>query len=176
MIVTVNRVRSGTTELSIESPSGAVQTLISSTTDITNALVRGHYLSVRVDGFLFSMGEKYTVLEMGFAILLAGESGREIERWLLVNGERIFNDNGFSRPALRSGGGVLLTSNPVLFALAYKQWWHVNGEPLQQGPLAIPTHESAVETQRDRRILNDFNLEYRGKLPEEWNLHNGMQS
>lgn len=145
--------------------------------NITSTLVRGKYLFVRVDGFLFYAGEsKYTILEMGFAVLLAEENGCEIERWLYINGERIFDDNGFNRPALRSGSGMLPTSNPILFALAYKQWWHVNGEPLRQGPLAIPTLESAVETQRNRRILNDFNLEYGGKLPEEWNLRNDARS
>jgi hypothetical protein len=64
---------------------------------------------------------------------------------------------------------MALTSDPVVVALLYTAWWARNSDGFTAGrSLRIPTLGEATEIVRSRRILNDFNAKYAGKLPHEW--------
>lgn len=135
--------------------------------NITEARVFGNDNLVVIDGRAFSAGEKYTILETGYALYLLGEPrDADSARWMLTHGETIPPDKSDNRAALKSNRTTLVTSHPILFALAYKFWWHRNGEPLPENqPLLIPAFDEALEIQRNRLILNRFNRKYKGKLP-----------
>src|SRR4051812_31707202 len=80
---------------------------------------------VTIDGHRFSFGEKYTILELGWAVYLTENSLPSA--WLRQFGEFKPADEEWGE--LRSGGGMLVTSHPVLVALALRRWWHRNGRP-----------------------------------------------
>jgi len=131
---------------------------------ITSAIHRDRALHVEIDGFkLYAFQTKYTILEMGYALFLF--DGRVDEEWLRKNGETIPADPLDGRSALESNG-CLITSDPILFTLAYEHWWAQNGRALPENvPLPIPLLDEAIEIMRTREILNDFNAKYAGKLP-----------
>jgi hypothetical protein len=119
-------------------------------------------LTVTIEGQLFNPGEKYTILEMGWAVYLA--VAPLPDGWLPRYGE--------VRPAeeewneLASGGEMLITSHPVLVTLGLRAWWHGNGHPIATAPaVIIPTFAEAVQEVRCREIFNDFNARYAGAVP-----------
>ena len=121
---------------------------------IDYAIEREHGLEVSLDGRRFFAGEKYTILELGYAVYnLRDDHTPEADQWILDNGDELVVEDGVE---LRSQRGMLVTSDPILVALAYEAWWRRNGEPpVPQGePLPIPLFHEAVEIVRSRRILN----------------------
>lgn len=124
-------------------------------------------LHVEIDGHRFFAGEKYTILEQGWAVYLA--EGHLPEDWLRQYGETSPARDGWNE--LASKGNRLITSHPVLVALALRAWWHRNGSPVPTAPtVPIPTFAEAVEEVRRRKIRNDFNERYKGDVPglEKW--------
>jgi len=119
---------------------------------------------IRVDGcYVIIPPQKYTILEIGYAVLLAGND--ECHGWLEEISEIIPPDPEDNRAALRGGAGSAITSNSVLVSLAYNDWWAQNEGTKRPGRALriIPLNE-ADRLVRNRRILNDFNLKYAGKL------------
>jgi hypothetical protein len=131
---------------------------------IERAIERDSYLEVWIDGHRLTTATKYTFLEWGYAVYLLDEPD---EHWLKKNGDTVPPDPADSRAALTSGGGALITADPILVALAYKSWWSRNGEPRpQHQPLPIPLLREAITIVRHRRILNDFNKKWAGTVPD----------
>lgn len=115
-----------------------------------------------VYGQAFWAGEKYTFLEMGWAVYIA--EGELPEGWLREHGETRAAEEDCNE--LASGHGMLVTSHPVLVALSLRAWWHRNGREIPTAPVVtLPTFEEAVEEVRRREILNDFNRRYAGEVP-----------
>lgn len=130
---------------------------------IESAIEHNHWLEVTIDGKLFRVGEKYTILELGYAVYHTDQID---EDWLLANGDSIPEDLSVGRAELKSGRGILITADPVLVALALESWWSRNGIPKPQDtPLPIPTAFEAVNIVRNRRILNEFNKNAAGSVP-----------
>jgi len=131
--------------------------------EITNAgLDERGGLQVRISGQPFWAGEKYTILEMGWAVYCA--EGEVPEAWLREHGETRPAEEGWNE--LGSGHGMLVTSHPVLVALSLRAWWHRNGRGIATAPrVDIPTFAEAVEEVRQREILNDFNAIHAGTVP-----------
>lgn len=130
---------------------------------IDSAVEREDGLELTIDGRRFRAGEKYTILERGYAVYIMDQSD---EYWLSVNGDNmpVETPDGFSE--LRSGGSVFVTADPVLVALALEDWWSRNGIPIPcNAPLPIPTAYEAVGIVRNRRILNGFNKRFAGHVP-----------
>jgi hypothetical protein len=115
-----------------------------------------------ISGQAFWAGEKYTILEMGWAVYLA--DGEVSETWLRQHGETRVAEEGWNELASRHGS--LVTSHPVLVALSLRAWWHQNGRTIPTAPhVDVPTFEEAVEEVRQREILNDFNARFAGLVP-----------
>ena len=130
---------------------------------IERAIQRDGGVEAVVDGRAMSSTEKYTILEMGYAVHLLRSNDNQ---WVRENGETIPADPDEGRAALESCGEMLVTSDPVLLALALNSWWHHNDRPQSVNvPLAIPSFEEAVEIVRARPILNDFNAKHAGTVP-----------
>ncbi|MEN6523352.1 MAG: hypothetical protein ABFD14_06450 [Anaerolineaceae bacterium] len=130
---------------------------------IESAIEHDNWLEVVIDGRRLRVGEKYTILELGYAVFLMDQND---EKWLLENGDRIPEDPSDSRAELKSGHGILITADPILVALAIESWWSRNGLPQPQGvQLPIPTFFEAVDIVRNRKILNDFNNKWAGFVP-----------
>jgi hypothetical protein len=130
---------------------------------IERAIEHDHYLEVQVDGKRLRAGEKYTILELGYAVFLLDEND---EKWLADNGDIIPADPDDARNELRSGNGMLITADPVLVALALESWWSRNGVPkVKEIAMPIPTAYEAVSIVRNRRILNEFNRKWEGIVP-----------
>lgn len=109
------------------------------------------------------MGEKYTILELGYAVYLMD---LEDENWLQENGDSIPEDPSENRAERKSGHGILITVDPILVALAIESRWLRNGLPQPQGiSFPVPTFYEAVEIVRNRKILNDFNNKWAGFVP-----------
>lgn len=126
---------------------------------------------VELDGYRFFAGEKYTILEHGWAVYLV--EAELPEGWLRRHGETRPAQDGWNE--LPSHGGMLVTSHPVLVALALRVWWHRNGQPISTTPeVLIPSFADAVDEVRRRKILNEFNQCYEGVVPgiENWNSLN----
>ena len=89
------------------------------------------------------MGEKYTILELGYAIYLIDQND---EKWLIENGDSITEDPSDSRAELKLGHGILITADPILIALAIKSWCSRSGllQP-QAVPFPIRSFYEAVE-------------------------------
>ncbi len=91
---------------------------------------------------------------------------RRLAAWLREVGETLPADPEDDRCELPSGDGLLITSDPILVALALNASWHENGHPQPINvPLPIPSWADAVEIVRSRPILNDFNTKRAGTLP-----------
>jgi hypothetical protein len=130
---------------------------------VTSARLGQHSLHLRIDGHHITTGEKYTIIELGYAVLLAEDEAAQT--WIDGLNERIPADEEMGRPEV--AGRV--TSDPIVVALSYTDWWARNSEGFKAGrSLRIPSREEATEIVRNRRILNDFNAKYAGKLPSEW--------
>ena len=139
------------------------RTRIGGTVRIECAIERGDWLEVTIDGRLFRAGEKYTILERGYAVYILDQ---EDEDWLEHNGDSMPGDAPDCPPALCSRHGILVTADPVLVALALEDWWSRNGIPLPQNvPLPIPTAYEAVSIVRNRKILNAFSKRFAGHVP-----------
>ena len=130
---------------------------------IESAIEYDDWLEVIIDGRRFHAGEKYTILELGYAVYLMDQNDDD---WLRENGDIIPADPSDSRSEFKSGDGILITADPTLVALAIESWWSRNGVPKPQGvPLPIPTAYEAIEIVRNRKILNDFNEKMTGIVP-----------
>lgn len=126
-----------------------------------------HSLHLRINGHHVVAGDKYTIIEMGYAILLGVDESSY--RWLDRISKTVPADEGGGRGSLRGGDGMAVTSDPVIVALSYTDWWARNTEGFKAGrSLRIPTQEEAALIVRNRKILNDFNRRYAGMLPSEW--------
>jgi len=124
-------------------------------------------LHVTIDGLRFWAGEKYTLLEQGWAVYL-GEEEVPAE-WLRNRGETRSASEGWN--ALESKDNTLVISHPVLVALSLRAWWHRNGRLIDTAPeVPVPSFEEAVQAVRDREICNDFNMLHHGTVPglERW--------
>jgi hypothetical protein len=127
------------------------------------AIAREDWLELIMDGRRFRTGEKYTILERGYAVYLMEQPD---ELWLSDNGDSMTAGSPDCPSQLCSGHGMLITADPVLVALAIEDWWSRNGVPRQQNvPLPIPTAYEAVDIVRNRRILNGFNKGSAGQVP-----------
>ena len=119
-------------------------------------------LSLELSGHTFWAGEKYTILEQGWAVYLAGEN--QTPEWFDKFAETKPKEDGFND--LQSGNGMLVTSHPILVALAIRSWWHRNGETITTAPrVEIPLLDEAIEEVKKRRILNPFNEKWAGIVP-----------
>ncbi|MFM2176367.1 MAG: hypothetical protein RL015_465 [Verrucomicrobiota bacterium] len=119
-------------------------------------------LHALISGQAFWAGEKYTFLEMGWAVYCA--EGELPEAWLREHGETRPAEEGWDELASRHG--MLVTSHPVLVALSLRAWWHRNGREIPTAPaVKMPTFAEAVEEVRGREILNDSNLRHAGTVP-----------
>lgn len=120
-------------------------------------------LELYLDGRRFTAGEKYTILEVGWAVYLADDSVPKA--WMDRYGEtRPADEGGYGE--LASTNRDLITSHPVLVALSLRAWWHRNDRPIQTAPVVpISTFDEAVEEVRTRPILNDFNNVHAGTVP-----------
>ena len=119
-------------------------------------------MHVIIGGHDFIPGDKYTILEMGWAAYVAQDEVPD--DWLGLHGETRPAEEGCNE--LASGSGCLVTSHPVLVALSIRAWWHMNSRPIPTSPeVVIPNFAEAVQEVRDRQILNDFNEKYKGKVP-----------
>jgi len=125
-------------------------------------------LKVQVDGFWFVPGEKYTILELGWAVYLGDPTPQQssLEQWIRIHGETRPSEDGWSQ--LSSGYSMLITSHPILVAMAIHEWWGRNGQSdgLKPGDeVSIPSFEEAVEVVKNRKIINPVNRKYSGKVP-----------
>lgn len=119
-------------------------------------------LTVYIDGYAFHAGEKYTILELGWAVYQA--VSEVPEEWMRKHGECRAAE-GDCGP-LETTASMLMTSHPVLVALALRAWWHRNGRRIRTAPqVPVPTFNQAVDRVRRRTILNDFNRPYAGQVP-----------
>ena len=136
---------------------------------ISNArLDESGYMHVTISGHSFWAGEKYTILEIGWAIYVQDEEVPE--EWFWQYGETRPREKGTSELNSSRGNGFV-TSHPVLVTLALKAWGHQNGSPIPTAPdVPIPSFDEAVEQVRHRKILNDFNRHHVGIVPglEHW--------
>ena len=131
---------------------------------ISKVINRQHDLLVTIDGRNLSTNTKYTILELGYATYILEDI--DDEAWILDNGEVVPSERKNGRNELRSSGSMLVTSDPILVALAYEGWWSRNGHPLPVNQLLpIPLLKEAIEIVRNRKILNDFNQKYAGNIP-----------
>ena len=73
---------------------------------IESAIEHDNWLGVVIDGRRLRVGEKYTILELGYAVYLMDQND---EKWLLENGDSIPEDPSDSRAELKSGHGILIT-------------------------------------------------------------------
>lgn len=119
-------------------------------------------MCVTIDGRVFSAGDKYTILETGWAVYVTADILPR--QWLARWGETRQKDGDFNE--LASDENTLVTSHPVLVALALRGWWHGNGRPIPTAPVvSIPTFDEAVIEVREREILNDFSVKHAGTVP-----------
>lgn len=130
---------------------------------VKSAKVGDRSLEVIIDGRLFEAGEKYIFLELGYAIYLMNEAD---EVWIQKNGDFIPADHSDGRSEMLSRKSTLVTAHPILVALAYQYWWSQYELPkFKNNIYPIPTFEEAIEIVRNRKIINDFNLNYKGLVP-----------
>jgi len=130
---------------------------------VQSARIGKHSLHLRIDGHHVTTGEKYTIIELGYAVLLAKDDAAQA--WIDGLAEMIPADVELGRNEV--SGGV--TADPVVVALSYADWWARNSDDFKAGrSLRIPSRDEASGIVRSRRILNGFNLKYAGKLPCEW--------
>jgi hypothetical protein len=119
-------------------------------------------LHVTISGHRFWAGEKYTILELGWAVYVAEDEVPE--EWMKIHGETRPADSEWSE--FSSKGGMLVTSHPVLVALGLRAWSHRNGVAIETAPrVDVPSFDEAVEEVREREILNDFNQCHAGTVP-----------
>ncbi len=129
------------------------------------AIERERDLEVVIDGRKLSTHTRYVILEVGFAVYFLDEPSED-EEWLQRNGDVLPADPDTGRGALRSGKGMLVTSDPILVALAYESYWGRHGVTRPRNiALPIPLLKEAVEIVRNRKILSPENLKWAGKVP-----------
>lgn len=119
-------------------------------------------LHVTISGHRFWAGEKYTILELGWAVYVAEDEVPE--EWMKIHGEKRPADAEWNEFA--SKAGMLVTSHPVLVAMSLQAWLHRNGVAIETAPrVDVPSFDEAVEVVRAREILNDFNECHDGSVP-----------
>lgn len=117
------------------------------------AEIDGDTFIVTVDGVTFFAGEKYTILELGWAVYIS--ILKVPEDWMRARGETRPRQDGVTE--LRSKPSMLITSHPVLVALAIRAWWHRNGREIASAPdVVIPSFDEAVgrgRTAQDSQLI-----------------------
>ena len=118
---------------------------------------------VKIDGHWFFNGEKYTIIEQGWAFY--GAENSVSDEFLRTWGETKPADDDWSE--LTSTNSGIVTSHPVLVALVILWHHHALDEKLipSAPEIPIPDWDDAVEIVRNRKILNDFNRSYAGTMP-----------
>lgn len=104
-------------------------------------------LLVTADGRqLYAFESKATILALRYAFyMFVGDTDH---KWLQEHGETIPADPGDARSTLESAD-FLITSDPVLYVLAYEHWLAQNGFPKPENvPLPIPTRDEALQRVR----------------------------
>lgn len=110
---------------------------------IESAVKHDNWLEVVIDGGRLHVREKYTILQLGYAIDLIDQHD---EKWLIENGDSNPEDPSDSRAELKSSLGILITADPILVALAIKSLWSRSGLPQPQAvPFPIRSYYEAVE-------------------------------
>ena len=110
---------------------------------IESAIERDNWLEVVIDGRRLQVGEKYTILELGYAVYLMDQND---EKWLLENGDSIPEDPSDNRAELKSSHGIRISADPILVALAIKSLWSRSGLPQPQAvPFPIRSFYGAVK-------------------------------
>jgi 5-methylcytosine-specific restriction enzyme subunit McrC len=127
-------------------------------------------LHVKLGGQWYFPGEKYTILETGWALYINTDYNKRCEPWIQRHGEHRPGDENMAE--LTSSKTSFFTTHPVLVALSLRYWWHRNGNPMpiRKGLPLSPTFDEALNEVENRRILNPWNEIYRGKVPgrEKW--------
>ncbi len=101
-------------------------------------------LTLTIDGLRFSVGDKRTILDAGFACLMAQDPGGEA--WVSSR------TGGFpAGPGWDEQQGPGFTQNPVVVALALRVWGLDDDSDLDR-LLAIPTSDEARAELSRRRI------------------------
>ncbi|TVR52003.1 MAG: hypothetical protein EA425_05740 [Puniceicoccaceae bacterium] len=123
------------------------------------------WLHVKLGGQWFSAGEKFSILESGWAVYNSCALDESTAGWIRRNGEHRPADH--ETPALRSNGHMLITSHPVLVAMALRNCQHNNGEPMpiSDGAPVIPTFRESVQEVLNRTIKNAWNRIHADKVP-----------
>lgn len=101
-------------------------------------------LTLTIDGLQFDVGDKLTVLNAGFAVLMAKD--QEGKAWLAQNTGGL--PAGPNWDAL-SGPGF--TDDPVVVALALRAWHWTVDQPLD-AVLDVPTTEAAKAELAARKV------------------------
>jgi len=86
---------------------------------IESEVEHNNWLEVVIDGRRLHVREKYTILELGYAIYLIDQND---EKWLIENGDSNPEDPSDNRAELKSGHRILITDDLVLVALAIESW------------------------------------------------------
>jgi hypothetical protein len=121
-------------------------------------------LKVSVSGYEFWAGEKYTILELGWAVYYTVEDVELPDDWVANYGEVRPCDREWNEFA--SDNESLTTSHPVLVALSLQAWWHRNGKRISTAPhVEVPSFEEAVEIVRNRPIINSDSEHHAGTVP-----------
>jgi hypothetical protein len=130
----------------------------------------GPTIVVLLDTVQLEPGEKYTILEMGYASFLS-VSGGFTKDWLARYGERIpekLTGQSTGYEILETSRSFMITSHPQLVALALISCNHgLRGQPpLVPGErYPIPEFWEAVEIVRNREIFNEFQMPFKGQVP-----------
>lgn len=118
-------------------------------------------LEVEIDGHKLWAGEKYSPLELGYAFYFLFE---EDEKWLRENGEILPADPYENRGEMLSVNGRLITSDPILVALAINSYWY-HQKSSNPKPVFIPPLNEAINIVRTRKILIASNKIWQGYVP-----------
>ncbi len=79
-----------------------------------------HSLHLRIDGHSVTAGEKYTIIELGYAVLLALDESSH-DRLAEITEDVPADEDGV-RGVLQGGDGWAIISDPVVVALSYTDW------------------------------------------------------
>jgi hypothetical protein len=129
--------------------------------EIQSAFEHENRLEVVVDEHRLWAGEKYSPFDLGYAFYFLIKKD---EKWLHENGEVLPADPFESRGEMTSGNGRLITSNPILVALAINSYWYHEIYSIPKS-VEIPSFSDAIEIVRNRTIMNKSNELWKGYLP-----------
>lgn len=118
--------------------------------EIESAFAMEDSIQVIVDGHLLISSDKQGPLKIGYAFYLLKDGD---EKWLRENGDIIPADPIDGRAEYLSHGDIMVTSNPILVALAINSQQQIYGyQTVFPKSIPIPDVLEAVEIVRNRRI------------------------